>query len=159
MPLQMHYLFFFNFPGASCEDGWFEVEKSCFKVFAGDVSVDWQTARQNCQEQSSDLAIVDTEIKRKAMDTRLDKKDQHLPNVDIQVFIGILRLSLWQWLGDGHISADSWHQGYPLRSPTQHCGFLEKRSQWKLLQSQCNFQRSYLCETEESTYINIIILL
>lgn len=121
--------------------------------------MDWQTARQNCQEQSSDLAIVDTEIKRKAMDTRLDKKDQHLPNVDIQVFIGILRLGLWQWLGGGHISADSWHQGYPLRSPTQHCGFLEKRSQWKLLQSQCNFQRSYLCETEESTYINIIILL
>ena len=159
MPLQMHYLFFFNFPGASCEDGWFEVEKSCFKVFAGDASVDWQTARQNCQEQSSDLAIVDTEIKRKAMDTRIDKKDQHLPNVDIQVFIGILRLGLWQWLGDGHISADSWHQGYPLRSPTQHCGFLEKRSQWKLLQSQCNFQRSYLCETEESTYINIIVLL
>ena len=98
----MHY-YFFNFPGASCEDGWFEVEKSCFQIFAGDVSVDWQTARQNCQEQSSDLAIVDTEIKRKAMDTHIDKKDQHLPNVDIQVFIGILRLGLWQWLGDGHI--------------------------------------------------------
>ncbi|PFX21360.1 G-protein coupled receptor GRL101 [Stylophora pistillata] len=78
--------------GASCEDGWFEVEKSCFKIFGGDVFVNWQIARQNCRTHGGDLAIVDTEIKREAMNTRLAERDQLLPNIDIQVFIGIQRL-------------------------------------------------------------------
>ena len=153
----MHFSFILL--GASCEDGWFEVEKSCFKIFSGDVFVNWQIARQNCRTHGGDLAIVDTEIKRKAMNTRLAEKDQLLPNIDIQVFIGIQRLGLWQWLENEQISVDSWHRGYPFVSPLQKCGILGRLSQWKLFQSQCNFRESYLCETEESTYINTIILL
>lgn len=119
--------------------------------------VKWEIARQNCLQRGGDLAIVDTEMKRKAIDTRLTAIDELLTDIDIRAFIGIQKIGTWQWLGGGHISGDNWHSGNPRLSPVEKCAVIMKSFlQWKLVQTLCRYKVSFVCETEESKYVSMI---
>ena len=57
--------FVIGFTGSTCDSGWFEVDDSCFRVFARiSVAKEWDKARDFCLQLGSDLAVVDSEIKR-----------------------------------------------------------------------------------------------
>ena len=116
--------------------------------------MNWGKARQSCLKQGGDLAIVDNEIKRKAIDTHLTGIDKLFPHVNIRAYIGVRKIDVWQWLGGGHVSGDVWHRGYPRPSTREKCAAFSRGSlQWKLFQTACFYTLGFVCETDESKYI------
>ena len=120
----------------------------------------WDRARQHCLQQGGDLAIVDSEIKRRTIGKHLTKIDNFFPDVNIQAFIGIRKLSRWQWSGGRSIPGDIWHHGYPHVLTSGECGVLVKISlKWKLFQTSCFYELGFICETRDSKYIRMINVL
>ena len=142
--------FVIGFTGSTCDSGWFEVDDSCFRVFAGtSVAKEWEEARESCLQQGSDLAVVDSEIERKIIGDHLTNIANRYPGDNIKAFLGIRKFRTWRWL-DSSVSASIWHSGYPDVSKSGQCGLLEKRSlQWKLARWSCGYRRSFICETDE----------
>ena len=121
----------------------------------------WDRARQRCLQQGGDLAIVDSEIKRRTIGKHLTEIDNFFPDVNIRAFIGIRKFDRWHWLGGRSILGDIWHHGYPLTSGAgRKCGLLDKRSlKWKLSQTKCNYELGFICESNDSKYIFMINIL
>ena len=110
----------------------------------------WDEAREHCFWQGGDLAVVDSEIKRQAIASRLTIIDNRHPHVNIGAHIGLRQLSIWQWLGGRNISASVWYPGYPYVFDIGDCGVLVKDSlDWKLYPLSCHYGVSFLCETNE----------
>lgn len=139
--------------GASCEDGWFEVEKICFRIYGNHTYLTWDKGRDRCLQQGGDLAIVDSEIKRQTISRYLTKIDKLFPDVNIQAYIGIRKLGIWQWIGGRSSSGNIWHRGYPHVLVSGECAALVKGFvEWKLFQTSCFYLNSFVCETHESKY-------
>ena len=135
------------FIGSTCDGAWFEVEETCFQIFVSNV---WDKARKYCLQQGGDLAVVDSEIKRQAIASRLTVIDNRHPHVNIGAHIGLRQLGTWQWLGGRNISASVWHPGYPHIFNIGECAELTKGSlDWKLSQTSCHYTVGFLCETNE----------
>ena len=87
------------------------------------------------------MAVVDSEIKRQAIASRLTIIDNNHPNVNIGAHIGLCKMGTWQWLGGRNISAIG---------EERKCGGLVKDSlDWKLYPLSCHYGVSFLCETNE----------
>ena len=140
-----------NFIGSTCDSGWFEVADSCFRVFAGtSFAKEWVKARESCLQQGSDLAVVDSEIKRKIIGDHLTNIANRYPRDNIDAFLGIRKNRTWIWLDGTSVSASIWHSGSPDVSNSGQCGLLAKGSlQWKLAHGSCGYRLGFICETDE----------
>ena len=145
--------FVIGFTGSTCDSGWFEVDDSCFRVFAGtSVAKEWKEARESCLQLGSDLAVVDSEIKRKIIGDHLTNISNKYPDDNINAFIGIRKLSTWHWLDGSSVSASIWHYGFPRVFERGECGFLGKwwSLEWKLFHMPCQwYYGGFICETDE----------
>lgn len=140
--------------GSKCDDTWFEMEDSCFRVFAGTIYKVWDKAREHCLQQDGDLAIVDSEMKRQTVASHLNDIDDRHPDINIAAFIGIRKFGTWQWLGGRNISSSVWHSGYPHALKSGKCAALARGPiDWKLLQSSCRYTIGFICETSERKYL------
>ena len=141
-----------GFTGSTCDSGWFEVDDSCFRVFArNSVAKEWDKARESCLQLGSDLAVVDSEIKRKIIGCHLTNISKKYPDENIKAFLGIRNFGIWHWLDGSNISTSIWHSGYPRIFERGKCGWLVKsRSlEWKLAHVPCWMNGGFICETDE----------
>ena len=152
-----------GFTGSSCDSGWFEVNESCFRVFAGtSIARGWNWARWLCKQLESDLAVVESEIKRKIIANHLTNISKKYPDENIKAFLGIRKFGTWHWLDGSNISTSIWLSGYPDILWRGECGLLLKRFslEWKLIQVSCS--RRYhvgftICEADEGKSFILII--
>ena len=152
-----------GFTGSSCDSGWFEVNESCFRVFVGtSIARGWNWARWLCKRLESDLAVVESEIKRKIIANHLTNISKKYPDENIKAFLGIRKFGTWHWLDGSNISTSIWHFGYPNILWSGECGLLVKRfsPEWKLFPVSCS-RRYYagftICETDESKSFIMVI--
>ena len=146
--------FVIGFTGSTCDSGWFDVDDSCFRVFAGtSVAKEWEEARESCLQQGSDLAVVDSEIERKIIGDHLTNISNKYPDDNINAFIGIRKFSTWHWLDGSNVSASIWHYGFPWFWARGECGLLEKgwwwSLDWKLSHWPCQWYSGFICETDQ----------
>ena len=153
-----------GFTGSSCDSGWFVVNDSCFRVFAGTSFVrEWNAARVSCKQIGSDLAVVESEIQRKIIANHLTNISKKYPDENTKAFLGIRKFGTWHWLDGSNISTSIWDSGYPDILLSGECGLLVKRQfslEWKLIQVSCS-HRHYagftICETDESKSFIMLI--
>ena len=153
-----------GFTGSSCDSGWFEVNESCFRVFAGTFFTrEWDWARWSCKLLGSDLAVVESEIQRKIIANHLTNISKRYPDENIKAFLGIRKFGTWHWLDGSNISTSIWYSGYPDILWSGECGLLEKwwfSLEWKLFPVSCS-RRYYvgftICETDESKSFIMVI--
>lgn len=146
--------FVIGFTGSTCDSGWFEVDDSCFRVFAGtSVAKEWGDARKSCLQLGSDLAVVDSETERKIIGDHLTNISNKYPDGNINAFIGIRKFSTWHWLDGSSVSASIWHYGFPWFWARGECGSLEKgwwwSLDWKLSHWPCQWHSGFICETDQ----------
>ena len=135
---------------SKCESSWFDVEGLCFRVYAGNKPYHWSQARYFCNRKGGDLAVVDSELKRKAIAYHLDNMTRSF-RID-RVYIGLCRLVTWQWLGGSSISSNYWHRGELDDLKVGECALVMRRSSaWKLAKGQCS-HHGFLCQTNERKY-------
>ena len=121
-------------------------------MFAGYVSYYWSEAWHFCKRKGADLAVVDSELKRKAISNNLGNVRQHYRNMHM-VYIGLRELVMWHWLGGSDISSYYWHRGEPDDLTVEECALLVRRlSAWKLAKGQCSRYHGFLCQTNERKY-------
>ena len=142
-----------GFTGSTCDSGWFEVDDSCFRVLARtSVATEWNKARESCLQQGSDLAVVDSEIKRKIIGYHLTNISSRYPDDNIRAaFLGIRKFGIWHWLDGSNISTSIWLSGYPWIFERGECGLLVKSwsLEWKLAHMPCWWYSGFICETDE----------
>ena len=152
-----------DFTGSTCDSGWFEVDDSCFRVFAGSsFAREWNWARWSCKRRGSDLAVVDSEIKRKIIAEHLTNISKKYPDDNIKAFVGIRKFGTWHWLDDSNISTNIWHSGYPDITWSGECGLLYEwwfPQEWKLISVSCSrrYPVGFICETDERKSFVIVI--
>ena len=144
------------FSGSRCEASWFAAGNACFRVFAGNIRKTWYGARDYCLRQRAELAVVDSEVRRKIIGSRLTAIDTEHPDATIhRAFIGISKHAMWWWIGGKNILSSSWIPGYP--KPRGGCAALAKASpDWKLFSGQCAEDRGFICQTMERKYFLIV---
>ena len=136
---------------SKCESPWFEVEGLCFRVYAGNTPYHWSEARYLCIRKGGDLAVVDSELKRRTIAYRLNNMRHSYPRI-YRVYIGLCKLVTWKWLGGSSISSNYWHRGELDDLKFGECALVMRRSYaWKLAKGQCS-QHGFLCETNERKY-------
>ena len=141
-----------GFTGSTCDSGWFEVDDSCFRVFAGtSVAKEWGEARESCLQLGSDLAVFDSENERKIIGDHLTNISNKYPDDNINAFIGIHKFSTWHWLDGSSVSATIWRYGFPRVLERGECGLLDKRwsLEWKLSHMPCQWYGRFICETDQ----------
>ena len=153
-----------GFTGSSCDSGWFVVNDSCFRVFAGtSFAREWNAARVWCKRLGSDLAVVESEIQRKIIANHLTNISKKYPDENTKAFLGIRKFGTWHWLDGSNISTSIWDSGYPYILWSGECGLLVKRQfslAWKLIPVSCS--RRYdvgftICETDERKSFIMVI--
>ena len=137
---------------SKCESSWFDVEGLCFLVYAGNKPYHWGEARYFCNGKGGDLAVVDSELKRKAIAYHLDNMTRSYPRIN-RVYIGVRKIVTWRWLGGSSISSNYWHRGEELDElKFGECALVMRRSSaWKLAKARCS-QHGFLCQTNERKY-------
>ncbi|XP_067041821.1 uncharacterized protein [Acropora muricata] len=134
---------------SKCESSWFDVEGLCFRVYAGNTPYHWSEARYFCNRKGGDLAVVDSELKRKTIAYHLNNMRRSYP-ID-RVYIGLCKVVTWQWLGGSSISSNYWHTGELDDLKVGECALVMRRSYaWKLAKGQCS-HHGFLCQTNERT--------
>ncbi|XP_074619878.1 uncharacterized protein LOC141878749 isoform X1 [Acropora palmata] len=135
---------------SECEISWFNVGGLCFRVYVGNISATWDEARYFCKKRGGDLAVVDSELKRKAIDI-------HLHNVSLvyhhvvmnKAHIGLRRLVMWQWPGGSNISSSYWHRGEHDDLKVGNSALVMRRSSaWKLAKEK-HSDHGFLCQTNK----------
>ena len=127
------------------------MEGLCFRVYAGNVLY-WSEARDFCKRKGGDLAVVDSELKRKAISNHLGNVSQYFPNMH-RVYIGLCELVIWHWLGGSNISSNYWHRGELDDLKVEDCALVARRSSaWKLAKGRCSQHHGFLCQTNERKY-------
>ena len=145
------------FTVSTCDSGWFVVNDSCLRVFAGtSFAREWNWARVWCKLLGGDLAVVESEIKRKIISEHLTNISNKYPDDNIKAFVGIRKFGTWHWLDGSNISASTWLFGYPdILWSGAECGLLVKwwfPLEWKLIPVSCSSRRPVeftICETDE----------
>ena len=136
---------------SKCESSWFDVEGLCFRVYAVNRPYNWSEARCFCDRKGGDLAVVDSELKRKTIAYRLENMTRSYPRID-RVYIGLRKLVTWKWLGGSSISSNYWHRGELDDLKLGQCAQVMRRSYaWKLAKGRC-FHHGFLCQTNERKY-------
>ena len=144
-----------GFTGSSCDSGWFEVNESCFRVFAGtSVAREWDWARWWCKLLGSDLAVVESEIQRKIIANHLTNISKKYPDENTKAFLGIRKFGTWHWLDGSNISTSIWYSGYSDIMWSGECGLLVEwwfSLEWKLIPVSCSrrYPVGFICETAE----------
>ena len=135
---------------SECEISWFKVGGICFRAYAGNISVTWSEARSFCKRRGGDLAVVDSESKRKAIAILLRNASLNHPNVSIKkAYIGLRRLIRWQWPGGSTMSSNCWHRGEEDVFKVGQSALVTRRSSaWKLAKEKTS-SHGFLCQTNE----------
>ena len=154
-----------RFTGSTCDSGWFVVNDSCFRVFAGtSFAREWNSARVWCKRLGGDLAVVESEIKRKIISEHLTNISNKYPDDSIKTFVGIRKFGTWHWLDGSNISASIWRFRYPdILSGSGECGLLVETwfsLEWKLTPVSCSRRHPVgftICETDERKSLVMVI--
>ena len=135
---------------SECEISWFNVGGLCFRVYAVNISITWDEARYFCKKRGGDLAVVDSESKRKAIANHLQNVSRSYPHVVInKAHIGLRRLVRWQWAGGHNISSKYWHRGEPNVLKVGNSALVTRRSStWKLAKEKRS-HHGFLCQTNK----------
>ena len=135
---------------SECEISWFKVGGLCFRVYVGNISITWGEARYFCIKRGGDLAVVDSELKRKAIDIHLNKVSLVYHHVVInKAHIGLRKLVRWQWPGGSTISSNYWHRGEEDVLKVGESAVVTRRSSaWKLAKEKPSYH-GFLCQTNE----------
>ena len=135
---------------SECEISWFKVGGLCFRVYAGNICVNWSEARSFCKRGGGDLAVVDSESKRKIVAIHLQNVSLCDPVVGVKrAYIGFRRLYRWQWSGGSNISSDYWHTGEQDDLKVGESALVTRRSSaWKLAKEERS-NHGFLCQTNE----------
>ena len=135
---------------SECEISWFNVGGLCFRAYAGSKFVTWSKARYFCKRRGGDLAVVDSESKRKAIAIHLQNVSLYYPHVVInKAHIGLRRLVRWQWPGGSNISANYWHRGEQDVLKVGNSALVMRRSSaWKLAKEKRS-NHGFVCQTNE----------
>ena len=135
---------------SKCEISWFNVGGLCFRVYAGNISVTWSQARNFCKRRGGDLAVVDSESKRKAIAIHLHNVSLSYPYVFIKkAHIGLRKLLRWQWRGGSDISSNFWHRGEQDDPKVGESALVMRRSSaWKLARGQ-HSNHGFLCQANK----------
>nr|XP_039252632.1 hepatic lectin-like isoform X1 [Styela clava] len=127
-------------------DGWYRVHSYPYWYKLLQVSSDYQTARQNCELMGGRLAA--NGIRNPTI--RSDLLDKFIRRTETPSWIGLDDLEKqdnWKW-SDGVSSTSSntpWSEGEP-DGQDQRCGCMWHDYQYKVVDLNCSFQTSYLCE-------------
>ena len=98
------------------------------------------------------MAVVDSELKRKAIASHLDNVRGSDSSIH-RAYIGFYGLATWQWLGGSNISSNYWHRGEPDDLKVEECALVVRRSSvWKLAKGQCSHHHGFLCQTNKRKY-------
>ena len=126
------------------------MDDSCFQVFAR-TAKEWNKARESCFRLGSDLAVVDSEIKRKIIGYHLTAISKVYLNDNIRAFLGIRKFGIWHWLDGSKISTSMWLSEHPWIFERGECGLLVKSwsLEWKLAHIPCWWYSGFICETDE----------
>ena len=154
-----------GFAGSTCDSGWFVVNDSCFRVFAGtSFAREWNSARAWCKRLGGDLAVVESEIQRKIISEHLTNISNKYPDDNIKAFVGIRKFGTWHWLDGSNISASIWFFGYPdILWSGAECGLLVKwwfPLEWTLYPVPCSLPLPVdftICETDERKSFIMVI--
>ena len=135
---------------AECEISGFNVGGLCFRVYAGNISVTWSEARYFCKRRGGDLAVVDSELKRKTIDIHLHNVSLYYPHaVTNKLYIGLRRLGRWQWPGGSNISSNYWHRGeQDVLKVGESALVMRRSSAWKLAKERRSIH-GFLCQKNE----------
>lgn len=135
---------------SECEISWFKVGGLCFRAYVGNISVTWSEARSFCKRRGGDLAVVDSESKRKAIAIHLHNVSLNHPKVSIKkAYIGLRRLVKWKWPGGSNISSNYWHRGEEDVLKVGESALVTRRSSaWKLAKEKTS-SYGFLCQTNE----------
>ena len=135
---------------SECEISWFKVGGVCFRVYAGNISVTWSVARSFCKRRGGDLAVVDSESKRKVIAIHLHNASLNYPNFSInQAYIGLQKLVRWQWPGGSTITSNYWHREEQDVLKVGESAVVTRRSSaWKLAKEKPSYH-GFLCQTNE----------
>ena len=132
---------------SECEMSWFKVGGLCFRVYAGNISVTWSEARSLCKRRGGDLAVVDSESKRKVIAIHLHNASLNL-SIN-EAYIGLQKLVRWQWPGGSTITSNYWHRGEQDVLKVGESAVVTRRSSaWKLAKEKTS-DRGFLCQTNE----------
>ena len=142
---------YYYLSASECEISWFKFGGLCFRVYAGNISVIWSKARSFCKERGGDLAVVDSEAKRKVIAIRLHNVSLRYPHVVIEkAYIGLRSFVRWQWLGGSDIPSNYWHRGEEdVFKYRESALFMRRASAWKLATRKKPSYHGFLCQTNE----------
>lgn len=131
---------------SECEISWFKVGGLCFRVYAGNISVTWSEARSFCKRRGGDLAVVDSESKRKVIAIHLHNVSLNYPKL-FRAYIGLQKLVRWQWHAGSTFSSNYWHRGE--QDKVGESAVVTRRSSaWKLAKEKPS-DHGFLCQTNE----------
>ncbi|XP_074619397.1 uncharacterized protein LOC141878381 [Acropora palmata] len=135
---------------SECEISWFNVGGLCFRVYVGNISITWGEARYFCNKRGGDLAVVDSELKREAIDIHLHNVSLVNHHVVInKAHIGLRELVRWQWPGGSTISSNYWHRGEEDVLKVGESALVTRRSSaWKLAKVKTS-SHGFLCQKNE----------
>ena len=135
---------------SECEISWFKVGGLCFRVYAGNISVTWSEARSFCKRRGGDLAVVDSESKRKVIAIHLHNVSLNYPKFPInKAYIGLQKLVRWQWPGGSTFSSNYWHRGeQDVLKVGESAVVTRQSSAWKLAKEKPSYH-GFLCQTNE----------
>ena len=131
----------------NCEKDWFLINHTCYQINSA-LRI-WREAREDCEKQTSHLAIIDSESTRKALEVKLDLFFKDLTDIHSIVLIGLRLIGEFQWITGTPIATDLWYSGYPDVFNFNRCTAIAKWSDtWRLVQRHCNDFTTYICQTE-----------
>ena len=135
---------------SECEISWFNVGGLCFRVYVGNISITWGEARYFCNKRGGDLAVVDSELKREAIDIHLHNVSLVNHHVVInKAHIGLRELVRWQWPGGSTISSNYWQRGEEDVLKVGESALVTRRSSaWKLAKVKTS-SHGFLCQKNE----------
>ena len=136
---------------SECEISWCNIGGLCFRAYVGNISMTWGEARYFCKKRGGDLAVVDSESKREAIDVHLRNVSLVYHHVVINnAHIGLHELVRWQWPGGSTISSNYWHRGEEDVLKVGESALVTRRSSaWKLAKEKSS-SHGFLCQTNES---------
>uniref|UniRef100_UPI00358F62FC macrophage mannose receptor 1-like isoform X2 n=1 Tax=Myxine glutinosa TaxID=7769 RepID=UPI00358F62FC len=133
-------------PGYLCTTPWKYVTGLCYQINAAGPKLNWNMARQACEEQGGDLASIADSTEQRLLSALANGQDK-------QLWMGLMATfdRRWQWSDGRAIPYVSWEPGQPSVDVNAMCGLInfEAFGQWQL--SNCSEPRGYVCKKLDTT--------
>ncbi|MGH0190188.1 UNVERIFIED_CONTAM: hypothetical protein FKN15_042821 [Acipenser sinensis] len=118
----------------TCPSEWTLFSGKCY--YFSNENRDWKKAREFCQSQDSDLAVINS-----------DEELNYLKGkVQVAHLVGMSDLEtegVWKWLDGSLVDGRMWNPGEPNNEGKEDCG---EMSNGKLNDIPCNIKQRWICE-------------